>query len=92
MPLKRSIRKNQVIYVKGKRKKRVPIIFTKEVQKAIETLLRYREQMKVDEHNHFLFPRPTRGSPNAVRGWDIVHKVLLKTDLEKPELINSTKI
>ena len=34
----------------------------------------------------------TRNSKNHIRGWEVVHDIALKAQLEKPNLITSTKI
>ena len=92
-PLEKLLAKRlKVLYVKGKRKRRVPILFTKEVQEAIELLLSAREKVGVSVHNEYLFPRPTRDSKGHVRGWDVIHEISTKARLQKPELVTSTKI
>ena len=48
--------------------------------------------MGVEASNNFLFPRPTRGSLNALRGWDAVHEIASKASLKRPDLVTSTKI
>ena len=82
----------KLVYSKGKRKKRVPTIFTDEVQEAINYLVRTREQIGVIPSNTFLFPCTTKKSSNHVRGWEVVHEIAGKAKLRKPELITSTKI
>ena len=47
--------------------------------------------MGVEASNNFLFPRPTRGSLNALRGWDAVHEIASKASLKRPDLVTSTK-
>lgn len=89
---KRMAIRLKVLCVKGKRKRRVPIIFTEDLQHAISVLHEQREKMDINLANPYLFPRPTRGSVNAIRGWDAVNEVAKKAQLKKPELITSTKI
>lgn len=48
--------------------------------------------MGVSSEKPLLFPRPSRGSMDPIRGWDAVHEVALKANLKKPELITLTKI
>ena len=82
----------KMVYVKGKRKRRVPILFTDEMQSGINILLHFRKDVGVSQENQFIFARPSRGSVNAIRGWDAVHDVTKRVKLEKPKLITSTKI
>ena len=51
----------KVLYVKGKKRKRVPVLFTTEMQQSIILLNAKRDEVGVDPSNKYLFPRPTRG-------------------------------
>ena len=82
----------KIIYVKGKRKRRVPILFTEEMQNGINILVHFRGNVGVSSNNDYIFARPSRGSLNPIRGWDAVHDVTKKVNLKKPNLITSTKI
>ena len=82
-----------VIYVKGKRKRRVPILFTEEMSKGVDRLLGSRKAIGVSELNLYLFPRATKGSFNSVKAWDVINDITESCPgLQKPELINSTKV
>ena len=85
-------KKLKVIYVSGKRKRRVPIIITPEVTEAVGKLLQFRKVVGVDERNIYLFPRHSRGSLNHVRGWEVVHDTTKRANLQQPNLMTSTKI
>ena len=85
-------KKMKVIYVAGKKKRRVPILLTPEVCQAISRMVEYRETVGVTVENQYLFPRYSRGSLAALRGWDVLHAVTKKASLQKPELITSTKM
>ena len=82
----------KIIYSKGKKKKRVPTLFTTELNKAISYLVKHRDNVGVLKTNIYLFPCVTRNSKNHIRGWEVVHDIALKAKLEKPNLITSTKI
>ena len=82
----------ELIYSKGKRKKRIPTIFTPKVQDVIEILLESRRKINIPDNNVYLFPCTTRRSLRHVRGWEVVHEIAHKAVLKKPELITSTKI
>ena len=92
-PIEKALAKRlKVVYVTGKRKRRVPIIFTPEVAKDVNLLIKYRYVVGVCLENQYIFARPSRGSTKFVRGWDVLNDVSQKANLEKPELITSTKI
>ena len=82
----------KIIYSKGKKKKRVPTLFTTELNKAISYLVKHRDNVGVLKTNIYLSPCVTRNSKNHIRGWEVVHNIALKAKLEKPNLITSTKI
>ena len=82
----------ELIYSKGKRKKRIPTIFTPEVQDVIEILLESQRKINIPDNNVYLFPCTTRRSVRHVRGWEVVHEIAHKAFLKKPELMTSTKI
>ena len=82
----------KIIYSKGKKKKRVPTLFTTELNKAISYLVKHRNDVGVLKTNIYLFPCVTRNSKNHIRGWEVVHDIALKAKLEKPNLITSSKI
>ena len=55
-PLEKILAKRlKVLYVKGKRKRRVPVLFTEEIQKGLDILMSTRSQMGVDPENNFVF-------------------------------------
>ena len=82
----------KIIYSKGKKKKKVPTLFTTELNKAISYLVKHRNDVGVLKTNIYLFPCVTRNSKNHIRGWEVFHDIALKAKLEKPNLITSTKI
>ena len=81
-----------LVYSKGKRKKRVPTLFTDELSKALRYLVKYRSNVGVLEKNIYLFPCPTRNSKSHIRGCEVLHEISLKASLQNPNLVTSTKI
>ena len=81
-----------LVYSKGKRKKRVPTLFTNELSKALTYLVKYQSNVGVLEKNIYLFPCPTRNSKKHIRGSEVVHEISLKASLQKSNLVTSTKI
>ena len=82
----------KIIYSKGKKKKRVPTLFTIELNKTIFYLVKHRDDVGVLKTNIYLFSCVTRNSKYHICNWEVVYNIALKAKLEKPNLITSTKI
>ena len=82
----------KLTYSKGKRKKRVPTLFTDEVNKGLKILVKNCSVVGVSNDNVYLFPCITRNSKNHIRGWEVVHDIGSNASLKKPNLITSTKM
>ena len=80
-----------LVYSKGKRKKRVSTLFMDELSKTLTYLVKYQSNVGVSEKNIYLFPCPTRNSKKHIQGWEVVNKISLKASLQKPNLVTSTK-
>ncbi len=81
-----------LVYIKGKRGRKVPVIMTKEIVKAIEALISTRNSVGVAPENKFIFAAPTGGSLKYLRGPDCLSAVVNHLDMENPAAIKSTKI
>ena len=81
----------KIIYSKGKKKQRVPTLFTTELNKAIFYLVKHRDVVAVLKTNMYLFPCMTRNFKTYICGWEVDHNIVLEAKLEKPNLITSTK-
>ena len=64
------------------------LLFNTTLNKAISYLVKHRDDVGVLETNIYLFPCVTRNSKNHIRGWEVVHDITLKENLEKPNLVN----
>ena len=85
------INRLKVVYVSGKRHRKVPILFTEETTAAVCLLLATRSKANVSDRNEFVFARQFE-SNNHIDGWQAVRAVVMKANLKKPELITSTRI
>jgi len=81
-----------VVYVRGKRGRQVPVLINHEEIKAIEVLIGFREAVGVASNNLYVFAAPTRSSKKSLRGNDCMRKVLSKLELESSERIHSTEL
>lgn len=65
---------------------------TEDVNKAISILINTREAAGVSKYNPYIFARPYCNSLQALRGSDCLREFTNTMELEKPELIKSTKL
>ena len=83
----------KVVHVRGKRGQQVPVLFSHDEEVALESIIKYRLQVGVDEANVYVFGAPTKGSKRPLRGNDCMRKLLEQIpDLENPERIGSTEL
>ena len=82
-----------MVYVKGKRGNKCPILLTNETKKAIEVIIAKRGDVGVHKENQYIFAVPTRGSLKCLRGNDCISAVLKRCHgLKSPNGIKSTKL
>ena len=82
-----------LVYVRGKRGNKVPILLTAEVKDGIEALISTRGVAGVHEENKYVFAAPTRDSKHHLRGSECVSAVLKRCPgLQFPEAVQSTKL
>ena len=81
-----------LLYVRGKRGRKVPVILTSDVVKAMISLIDSREKVGIPRENKFVFAAPTRSSLSHLRGHDCINKVANKCNLICPEAMKSTKV
>lgn len=78
------------VVVFGKGSKPVPILFTKQMQKYIDLLIKTRRASKiVPEANKYIFANP--GSNRWMSGSSVIRKLAYKSGAKHPELLTSTK-
>lgn len=81
-----------LVYIRGKRGRKVPIMLTADVTKAIECLIRTRITVGVNTDNKYIFAAPTRESKSHLRGHDCLANVVARCELKCPQGIKSTKL
>ncbi|XP_066928482.1 uncharacterized protein [Clytia hemisphaerica] len=83
----------EIVYVRGKRGRKVPTIMNIEEVYAIQALNLYRDVVGVNKSNPFVLAAPTKNSKKSLRGNACMAKVLAKIEgLESPERIHSTEL
>jgi hypothetical protein len=75
---------------KGTGARRVPLLLTPSVVKAMKLLMDCRDMCGIPSSNAYFFALP---SPNGyVNGWQVMDRVAKAADLQKPHLIHSTAL
>jgi len=80
------------VEVRGKRGRRVPILLTREVENAINLLIKLRKDVGVNPDNPFIFPVTGNGSVKNIRGSDAIRKHVRLCNLKCPDSIYSTNL
>ena len=82
-----------IIHVRGKRGRQVPVLFNKEEEDALKLLIKTRENAGVHQDNPYVFATPTRGSLRPLRGNDCLKKTINNIpSLQFPDRIKSTQL
>ena len=78
---------------KGKRNRRVPILYPQNIKVALDSLVENRQTCGIKTNNQFLFPNTVLGFN---RGCDVLRELVteccLTCEIKKPSLITSTKL
>ena len=82
----------QLLFVRGKRGRNVPVLLTKDLIQAFIALIDTRATVGIINKNKFVFAAPTRSSLLYLRGHDSMVSVTKGCDLRCPEAIRSTKV
>ena len=91
----------KLCYIHGKAKRGrkgrslVPVLFTEEVTKAIQVMLKFRSAAGVAGANPYVFATTADDkkdySKSFLRGWDTMQQVAGNIKLEKPQLLTPTR-
>ena len=83
----------EVVYVRGKRGRKVAVILNIDEVLAIQALILYRGDIGMNKKNPFVLGAPTRNSKKSLRGNACMRKVLDNVKgLEAPDRIHSTEL
>ena len=80
-----------MVYIRGKRGRKVAVIIPVDCQRAMEILYKQREMAGISSHNTYFFGRQNTESSN-IRACDCLRELALECGLKSPELIRSTKM
>ena len=81
-----------LVYVRGKHSRKVPILLTAEIVNAMRALIKTRPAVGVSHENKYIFAAPSRGSMNHLWGPDCLNAVGKHCNLKNPNAIKSTQL
>ncbi len=81
-----------MVEITGERKRKVPVIITDDVKKAIVVLNKTRNEGKVANENEYVFAVNNGKSKKPLRGHDVIKNVCSKIKLKDAKLITSTNL
>jgi len=82
-----------VVHVRGKRGRQVPVLFNADEAKAIDLLIDRRSDIGIASSNVYVFAAPTRNSLKPLRGNDCLRKIVEEIpELKFPERLKSTEL
>lgn len=83
-----------MVEIKGKRGRKVPVIFTPELRQCVSLLISTRNAVGIPESNPYVFARPGKQSTKPIRAWDCLRKYATQCEpqLTSPSNITSTKL
>lgn len=77
------------IVIRGKRGKGVPVLFSPDVQKHLDTLLQYRDRF-VRKENLYLFDNPA--TIHSIYGYKAFKKYAVKSGAKNPNALTCTRL
>lgn len=80
------------VEVRGKRGRKVPILFQVNVKESVDLLIKTREDAGISPRNPYIFARPYYGSQENMRGCDSLKRYAESCGAKHPENITSTKL
>ena len=82
----------QRVELRGKRGRKVPLLITREAEKAIKLIIELRSIVGVSSDNRYVFSVPTSGSLKNIRGPDAMRKHVNQCGMHCAEAICSTNL
>jgi len=79
------------VEIRGKRGRKVPLIFTADMERAVGLLISLRKSVGVSEENKFVFAVPN-GSIQHIRGPDALRKHVKNCNIKNPHSLTTTNL
>ncbi|XP_038588945.1 uncharacterized protein LOC119914037 [Micropterus salmoides] len=92
-PFEKKLCENLIrVEVRGKRGRKVPVLFPTNVRQSVELLIKTREDVEISPSNPYIFARLYYGSQENIRRCDSLKRYADCCGAEHPENITSTKL
>lgn len=92
-PFEKKLCQNLIrVEIRGKRGRKVPVLFPTNVQESVELLIKTRDEVGISPSNPYIFARPYYGSLENIRGCDSLKRYSESCGAQHPENITSTKL
>jgi hypothetical protein len=92
-PFEKKLCENLIrVEIRGKRGRKVPVLFPRNAQESVELLIKTRDEVGISPSNPYIFARPYYGSLENIRGCDSLKRYAESCDAQHPENITSTKL
>ena len=78
-----------MVQVRGKRNRRVPIVLTPDMTSAVHTVIEQREKAGIPDDNKYVFATRGEGTINA---WTVLHECAKEAGCANPELVSATRL
>ncbi|XP_041853923.1 uncharacterized protein LOC121648062 [Melanotaenia boesemani] len=80
------------VEVRGKRGRKVPVLFTINIKESVELLIKTREEVGISPTNPYIFALPFFGSQESIRGYDCLKRFSESCGAKQPKNLTSTKL
>ncbi|KAF7641710.1 hypothetical protein LDENG_00274210, partial [Lucifuga dentata] len=92
-PFEKKLCENLIrVEVRGKRGRKVPVLFPAHIRESMELLIKTREEVGISPSNPYIFARPYYGSQENIRGCDSLKRYAEACGAKHPENLTSTKL
>ncbi|KAM4592751.1 uncharacterized protein PAE49_003226 isoform 2-T2 [Odontesthes bonariensis] len=92
-PFEKKLCENLIrVEVRGKRGRRVPVLFQTSIKESVELLIKTREEVGISPTNPYIFARPFYGSQESIRGYDCLKRFSESCGAKHPGNLTSTKL
>ncbi|XP_070403971.1 uncharacterized protein [Nothobranchius furzeri] len=92
-PFEKKLCENLIrVEVRGKRGRKVPVLFPLNIKESVELLIKTRKEAGISPTNPYIFAHPFYGSQEGIRGCDSLKRFAESCGAKQPENLTSTKL
>ncbi|XP_049928186.1 uncharacterized protein LOC126407385 isoform X2 [Epinephelus moara] len=92
-PFEKKLCENLIrVEVRGKRGRKLPVLFPPNVKESVDLLIKTREEVGISLNNPYIFARTHYGSEENIRGCDSLKRFAEECGAKHPQYLTSTKL